>query len=636
MKFGKLKITNFMSYKKASLDMSSNGLFVIDGDVVGSKAFDNNGAGKSNLFEALTWALFGKTIKGVSADEVINNSTNSGCSVSIEIIFSDITYTISRYRKDKKYGTSLRLYKSGEDTTKSSMDTTQAFIDNMLGIDFQSFTNSVIFGQGNIIRFSTATDKGRKEILEKLLNLEYIPRAYNYIKDELFRLEKLHDKRLSEKELADQTVNSLEDQIEWIEESKNRFRFDKYVEMLSSMQIMLEYEDDIFNLDVSTIPHLDSSVLKSAQELVDNNKKAYSIHRRKHENLEDNQERINELQVGINTCEKVIDELRTNIRVLKHSSDKICPTCKRKMTDANADKLMSSMNRELSDERIMLKKFKKELSSLKIKQSEYEDSLKELDRLTRAQNNALIALSEAKEEESGREERIKRLSDLERTQRENLRRLLEISGSKYTEMKHAYELESKLKLAYLDQRAILEEIDEIDEEIDYYVFWKSAFSNTGIKAAILDSVIPFLNEKAQVYSDILTDGTITVEFVNEKTLKGGGKRDKLEIVCSRVGGGTTYKGISGGEKKRLDICQTLALRDLVASRGSNSIGLVFLDEIFESLDKTGIDRAMSLLFEIAKTSGSVYVATHITGLKDQFDRCITVVNEDNESRLQYG
>ena len=96
MRFGKLKINNFMSYQDAFIDLSHEGLFMVEGDVVGSKSFDSNGAGKSTLFEAMVWCLFGKTIKGTDNTEIPNNVTGRNCRVSLEVLDGKDKYKIIR------------------------------------------------------------------------------------------------------------------------------------------------------------------------------------------------------------------------------------------------------------------------------------------------------------------------------------------------------------------------------------------------------------------------------------------------------------------------------------------------------------------------------------------------------------
>ena len=74
-----------MSFGKAELDLSREGVFVITGKVIGQVGFDDNGAGKSSIFEALCWSLFGQTIRKIgSKNSVVRRESEDGrnCHVS--------------------------------------------------------------------------------------------------------------------------------------------------------------------------------------------------------------------------------------------------------------------------------------------------------------------------------------------------------------------------------------------------------------------------------------------------------------------------------------------------------------------------------------------------------------------------
>lgn len=634
MKFGKLEIHNFMSYKEAEIDLSVPGLFMVEGEVIGSKSFDSNGAGKSNLFEALTWVLFGKTIKEVSADDVVNNSVKRDCLVSIDVIANDNIYRIIRTRRHKSFGNSLKMFDESSEFTGHSGDVTQDFIDNLLGIDYRSFINSVIFGQGNITRFAMASDRVRKEILEQLLNLDYLPQSLKNIN---LALKKLNEKLVVTKTNLDgagRLSELLEEQIGWAQSARHIFRMRKYLKIIEQIDEILELEQPEQELIDSVIPFEDDRTINEARRMVKRNKGEYKKAKEDFKGLKDYSSRIEELNIGINTCRRAMDRFTEDRKSIKYSVDKKCPTCRQTISDDKAKKLLSNIDSNLKNEREVYNKFVKELNGLMHKQEQYNNAKKEVERVVRAQNNALINLAEIEHEILERERRKERLINTTKTIVKSYRDgLFIVLGDEFISDVNLNELENKYRMTELEIRQLEEEINELEVDIDMHEFWKKAFSNTGLKAMIIDSVIPKLNESAQLYSGILTDGSINIEFINEKKLKGGGTRDKLEVRCSKVGGGLSYKGISGGEKKRTDICQALALRDLVSSRGAASIQFLFLDEIFESLDATGIERAVSLLKEMSKESDTIYVSTHIPGLRDQFDNRIVVVNEGGESKI---
>ena len=72
-KFKKIKAKNFLSYKDLELDLDKRGLILVEGKNLTNSAFLSNGSAKSSLLSTVTYALYGKTEKGQTADEVVNN-----------------------------------------------------------------------------------------------------------------------------------------------------------------------------------------------------------------------------------------------------------------------------------------------------------------------------------------------------------------------------------------------------------------------------------------------------------------------------------------------------------------------------------------------------------------------------------
>ena len=181
MKLLKLQATNFMQYKELDIDFTSQGLCLVQGEITDSGFATSNTAGKTTAFvHAPLWCLFGETLSGLKADDVINDTENKNCVVTLTVENNDSKYFIRRYRKHKTGKNDLNLFKYEEEPihetnlTKSSIAETQAEINRLFDLDWNIFTNTIVFGQGNIKRFSELTDKERKELLDKILALDVL------------------------------------------------------------------------------------------------------------------------------------------------------------------------------------------------------------------------------------------------------------------------------------------------------------------------------------------------------------------------------------------------------------------------------------------------------------------------------
>jgi len=168
MKFKRLFVKNFLSIGEIDLDFGSyNGLVLVEGVNKDSKASESNGAGKSSIFEAIYWVLFGKTKRGLIGDNVINFNAGKDCVVILE--FDDCK--VIRARKHKEYGDNLLFYKAGKDLSKGSIKDTQLEINKHLNMSELTFLKTISFGQGDVKPFASLTDKELKEVFEQALKL---------------------------------------------------------------------------------------------------------------------------------------------------------------------------------------------------------------------------------------------------------------------------------------------------------------------------------------------------------------------------------------------------------------------------------------------------------------------------------
>ena len=163
-----------------------------------------------------------------------------------------------------------------------------------------------------------------------------------------------------------------------------------------------------------------------------------------------------------------------------------------------------------------------------------------------------------------------------------------------------------------------EEVAKIDTDTEYYNFWKTAFSRTGIRSYLLDGIVPFLNERVGHYLDILTDGGIEATFHTVKRLASGEARDNFNLEISNRDAADSYEGNSGGEKRRIDLGVALGFNDFLASRSGKRFSLLLLDEVFEGVDSDGLYYVIRVLEDIARRKSSVFVITHRDELKSYF------------------
>ena len=169
----KLRVKNFMCYRDVPEPLPLEGIHVacISG---------GNGHGKSALLDAITWALWGKA-RGKGVDELIHIG-ESDMEVELEFSNGEDVYRVVRKRKKARgrgSGASmLDLQVSGAEggavfrpTTGNTIPETQAQINRLIHLEYDTFVNSSFLRQGRADEFTLRTPRERKEVLADILNL---------------------------------------------------------------------------------------------------------------------------------------------------------------------------------------------------------------------------------------------------------------------------------------------------------------------------------------------------------------------------------------------------------------------------------------------------------------------------------
>ena len=162
----KLTLQNFLSYRddNPTLDLSGIRVACLCG---------NNGHGKSALLDGITWALWGKARGGSHADLVHHGRSNM--QVDLEFNAAGSLYRVSR-RYHTSRGSDLQLQLKGSDgflpVTGNSIRHSQAKIDRIIGMDYDTFINSAFLIQGRADEFTNKTPAERKEVLGKIIGLD--------------------------------------------------------------------------------------------------------------------------------------------------------------------------------------------------------------------------------------------------------------------------------------------------------------------------------------------------------------------------------------------------------------------------------------------------------------------------------
>jgi len=244
----KLSLQGFLSYKNpVSVDLSQIKVACVSG---------SNGAGKSTLFDAMTWSLFGRARR--NDDGVIHTSAES-CQVVFEFDYEGIRYRVDRIKPRGK-STTLEFHAQTPDGTwkaftESGMRATEERIQDILGLDYDTFVNASFFLQGKADLFSMQTPGKRKEILSNILGLTVW---------ETYRDTAALRKREVQKHLDVQQSIMREVVMELDEESSRKERLASAQEMLDMKAKVRESKEKLLEL-----AQQETAQIKNDQEKMD-------------------------------------------------------------------------------------------------------------------------------------------------------------------------------------------------------------------------------------------------------------------------------------------------------------------------------------------------------------------------------
>ncbi|AGI11449.1 putative exonuclease [Listeria phage LP-125] len=622
--FKKVKIKNFLSIKDMELNLDKQGLVLIEGKNKTNEAFKSNGAGKTSMIDAITYAIFGKTVGGLKSDSVVNNKEKKNTAVILDFEVDKNKYRIERYRKDKKEGNIVKLYQGKNNITKSTVDNTDKEILSLFGIDFNTYVNAIMYGQGDMPIFSQATDKGKKEILERITSIDIYQKAQEIAK------EKVKEKQAEQQEIENELVkydyelvaiDNLEEQ-----EIENYKAVQQTIEGIQATLSVASTELENFMTEAyPKKAELENSIAQFIAPQVDNTK-------------------VNELRADLTEAERKLLQINSikegfdrDLRKLAKdyenlSSSKICPTCGTDLgvdSEAHIAETKADIEKQMS---VLGAKTHKILVALPSVNTAIE-SKKELVQQEIAKNeeiqrnyNQLVSTVRGYEQEVQQLENTKNsLEEKVASQQTYLSQVQSMPKPKSRD-KDREEVHKKIeatKLQVLDKQ---KETEKYEEAV-------KAFSNAGIRSMVLDLVTPFLNEKANKYLTVLSGSDIEINFTTQVKNSKGELKDKFDVEIINGSGGSNYKANSAGEKKRIDLAISFAIQDLVMSKAELSTNIALYDECFDGLDSIGCENVITLLKERLETVSSIFVITHNENLKPLFEKVITVQKEDGVTTL---
>lgn len=231
----------------------------------------------------------------------------------------------------------------------------------------------------------------------------------------------------------------------------------------------------------------------------------------------------------------------------------------------------------------------------------------------------------------GSEDAVKVVDDGLATITASLNSLMVRKGTLTEQVERVHEIES-------DIAALKEKSEGQAIILNRYEVLAKAFSQDGVPHQIIRNIIPHIENTANAILSSMTGGTMGVQFVLDKVVKGrDGEKATLDVMIEEYGKTTLpYASKSGGEKVKASLAVILALSEIKSSSAGLSMGMLFIDEP-PFLDDDGTQAYVDALETIRKRykDTKIMAITHDAAMKARFDQSITIVKDEGGSRVVY-
>lgn len=595
-----IQAKDFLSWGELDLSLQIQKPTLILGENLDNAGASSNGAGKSSVFDAILWALFGKTLRGLSGDDVIRYGQKEA---RAEISWDD--YVVIRTRRPEE--TELVL-KQGKKSLSGTLPTlTQKRIELALGMDYESFVAATVFGQ-DVTRWATYTDKGRKGILERLCGTDQLERILKEVR--------------GSRQASGLSVGLAQNSIQALEHEgqKAELRLVEIQAEEDQWRERLTQRSDLLAKDLEQATHQQQKLKEDAvavQERINSlEASAKSVEKQIRDRLEWEAEEKSRLQRLEDTerAIKVLDEEQAALGFWSLCDP--CPTCERPLDDPSL--LVANRNNQKDIDRIEQERAELEARAQKQRVARPEVAKPPEDALE-PYREAQKQMAEIREESHRAEIRIQ---EIIRETESLIGQEGQFQAARAEIQKAQQEREGKIQVHKQDL--------DTHHRDDVCLGWlERAFGPQGIRSYLLDAALPRFEAWTNATLEEIGPN-LRVKLSAQSTTKSGETREKLDCSVTMDGQVTAYDNLSAGERQRIDVAFALALQSLAGERVN--VGLALFDEIFERMDPEGCERISKLLTRRFYGQGC-WVITHNDALKVFFREAILVQKAGGVSSL---
>ena len=551
--FKKIRWKNFLStgnqWTEVLLDEHKNTMII-----------GTNGAGKSTILDALTFSLFNKPFRKINKPQLVNSVNEKDCQVEVEFNIKNKEYKIVRGLKPAKF----EIWIDGEiqDQDASAVDQQKKLEQNILKLNFKSFTQIVILGSSTFVPFMQLPTAHRREVIEDLLDIKIFSSMNVLIKDKIrsireetrtleLKRDSLKDKLKMQKEFIEQIEQSSKNDIKEKKEQIKNIAEEANKYIITNTRLVEEI-DDLERVNVWT---------------------------------PDTLKKLTSLRTKIQTKRETVNEETSFFN--DHS---VCPTCTQSIEEEFRLNRIGTLNASIEKLNEGLTDLDSKIEEEEKRESQYNELSKEVTSLNNEVSQNTVRVSGLQRQCRNLESEIQRITDQ--------------LANRNSEHEKLNDFNETLQGVYEDLATKTESVQNHD-------FAYSLLKDGGVKTKIIKQYLPLINKQVNRYLQLM-DFFINFQLDEEFN----------ESVQSPIHDNFSYASFSEGEKMRIDLALLFTWREVAAFKNSVSTNLLIMDEVFDSsLDGLGTEEFLKIIRYVI-SNANVFIISHKESLFDKFENVL--------------
>ena len=550
--FEKVRWKNFLSTgnQNTEINLTNHSTNLIIG---------TNGAGKSTLLDALTFSLFGKPFRKINKPQLINSVNEKDCVVEVEFTIGKTSWKVVRGIKPNVF----EIHKDGSlmNQSAAALDQQKWLEQNVLKMNYKSFTQIVILGSSTFVPFMQLTASNRRDVIEDLLDIRIFTSMNNLIKEKIRGIKE----EIKVLELKKESLNDkVKMQKNFIEQIETRGK-ENIKQKEDKIQGLLNEENDLMN----TCEGMN-------EELV-------SLEGR----LEKHSGATEKLRTLGNLKGKISNKVSSITKEHKFfTQNTVCPTCNQDIEETFRINRIKDAQDKAKELQSGFKELEQAINKEEERERQFTALSKEITTLTHGISQNNIKIAGCQRQVRDLESEIKRVTD-------NL-------ANRNTEHEKLETFKDNLKTTY-------NELAQRKDTINYYDFSYSLLKDGGVKTKIIKKYLPLINQQVNRYLQLMD---FYINFSLDEEFN--------ETVQSPIHEDFSYSSFSEGEKMRIDLALLFTWREVARMKNSVNTNLLIMDEVFDSsLDGFGTEEFLKIIRFVIKDA-NIFVISHKESLHDKF------------------